>query len=238
MKKLFITAVCLFSISLTAQDIIFAISQYEVPRKDMNSFLELNDNYYGDIEFKSGGVVIDWIRIGNGEFNVRVGRYGDMNNWGIETEMSEYEGPNFWTRRSQHITKYGPRYAGTSIYRQGNGSKHNTRQKWDLNVENPQQFLKAFKTFLNDNKKVFGDRWINLAAYTVANPGGATHSVTMSGESWMELERVRAQVFDNGTAEKFLSSRGKVEDVNNALHRRMRHYNNERNKSKTYDDMW
>ena len=80
MKKLFITAVCLFSISLTAQDIIFAISQYEVPRKDMNSFLELNDNYYGDIEFKSGGVVIDWIRIGNGEFNVRVGRYGDMNN--------------------------------------------------------------------------------------------------------------------------------------------------------------
>jgi hypothetical protein len=54
----------------------------------------------------------------------------------------------------------------------------------------------------------------------------------------MELERVRAQVFANGTAEKFLSSRGKVEDVNNALHRRMRHYNNERNKSKTYDDMW
>ena len=77
MKKLFITALFLFSISLTAQDIIFAISQYEVPRKDMNSFLELNDNYYGDIEFKSGGVVIDWIRIGNGEFNVRVGRYGD-----------------------------------------------------------------------------------------------------------------------------------------------------------------
>ena len=36
----------------------------------------------------------------------------------------------------------------------------------------------------------------------------------------------------------FLSSRGNVEDVNNVLHRRMRHYNNKRNKSKTYDDMW
>ena len=70
-----------------------------------------------------------------------------MNNWGIKTEIPEYEGPNFWTRTSQHITKYGPRYAGASAYRQGDGSKHNTRQKWNLKVENPQQFVKAFKTF-------------------------------------------------------------------------------------------
>lgn len=238
MKKTFTVLALLLSIYLTAQNTIFAISQYEVPWKDMNSFLELNDNYFGDIEFKSGGAIIDWIRVGNGEFNVRVLRYGDMKNWGIETEMSEYEGPNFWSRRGQHIKDYGPRYAGTSVYRQGDGSKHNTRQKWNLKVENPQQFLKAFKAFLNDNKKVFGDRWISLSAYTVGNPGGATHSVTMSGESWMELEQVRAQVFANGTAEKFLSSRGNVEDVNNVLYRRMRHYNNQRNKSKTYDDMW
>ena len=37
-------------------------------------------------------------------------------------------------------------------------------------------------------KKVFGDRWISLSAF--GNPGGATHSVTMSGESWMELEQI------------------------------------------------
>ena len=60
----------------------------------------------------------------------------------------------------------------------------------------------------------------------------------MSGESWMELEKVRAQVFSNGTAEKFLNSRGKVENVNNVILRRMRHYNNEINNAKTYDDMW
>ena len=238
MKKIFIATAFLISICFVCSEYDLRNKSISSSRKDMSSFLELYDNYYGDIEFKSGGVIIDWIRVGNGDFNVRVGRYGDMNNWGIKTEMSEYEGPNFWTRTSQHITKYGPRYAGTSVYRQGDGSKHNTRQKWNLKVENPQQFLKAFKAFLNDNKKVFGDRWISLSAYTVGNPGGATHSVTMSGESWMELEQVRAQVFANGTAEKFLSSRGNVEDVNNVLHRRMRHYNNKRNKSKTYDDMW
>ena len=72
----------MITISLSAQDMIYVISQYQVPRKDMSSFLELYDNYYGDVEFKSGGVIVDWIRIGNGDFNLRVGRYGDMNNWG------------------------------------------------------------------------------------------------------------------------------------------------------------
>ena len=54
----------------------------------------------------------------------------------------------------------------------------------------------------------------------------------------MELEQVRAKVFANGSAEKFLNARGSVEDVYSVMHRRMRHYNNERNKAKTYKEMW
>ena len=237
MKKIIFLFNLLISVSAIAQT-IFSERNYSVPQKDMNSFLELNDNYFGDIEFKSGGVVIDWIRIGGGDFNVRVVRYGNMNNWGIQTELSEYEGPNFWSRRNQQIEDFGPSFAGTSVFRQGDGSKHNTQQRWYLKVENPEQFMKAFKTFLKDNKDVFGDRWISVVGYTVGNPDGATHSVAMSGESLMELEQIRAKIFANGSAEKFLSSRGNVEDLHNVLHRRMRHYNNERNKTKTYDNMW
>ena len=237
MKKIIFLFNLLISVSAIAQT-IFSERNYSVPQKDMNSFLELNDNYFGDIEFKSGGVVIDWIRIGGGDFNVRVVRYGNMNNWGIQTELSEYEGPNFWSRRNQQIEDFGPSFAGTSVFRQGDGSKHNTQQRWYLKVENSEQFMKAFKTFLKDNKDVFGERWISVVGYTVGNPDGATHSVAMSGESWMELEQIRAKIFANGSAEKFLSSRGNVEDLHNVLHRRMRHYNNERNKTKTYDNMW
>ncbi|NDB79252.1 hypothetical protein EB155_05240 [archaeon] len=237
MKKVIFLFSLFISLSSIAQT-IFSERKISVPQKDMSSFLDLNDNYFGDIEFKSGGLVIDWIRIGSGDFNVRVVRYGDMNNWGIQTELSEYEGPNFWSRRNQHVEDFGPSFAGTSVFRQGDGSKHNTQQRWYLKVENPEEFMKAFKTFLKDNKDVFGDRWISVAAYTVGNPNGATHSVAMSGESWVELEQIRAKIFANGSAEKFLSSRGKVEDLHNELHVRMRHYNNERNKTKTYDDMW
>jgi len=237
MKKVIFLFSLFISVSALAQT-IFSERHYSVLQKDMNSFLDLNDNYFGDIEFKSGGVVIDWIRIGGRDFNVRVVRYGNMNNWGIQTELSEYEGPNFWSRRNQQIEDFGPSFAGTSVFRQGDGSKHNTQQRWYLKVENPKQFMKAFKTFLKDNKDVFGERWISVVGYTVGNPDGATHSVAMSGESWMELEQIRAKIFANGSAEKFLSSRGNVEDLHNVLHRRMRHYSNERNKTKTYDNMW
>lgn len=237
MKHVLFLFSLLISFSALAQT-IFSERNYSVLQKDMNSFLDLNDNYFGDIEFKSGGVVIDWIRIGSGDFNVRVVRYGDMNNWGIETELSEYEGPNFWFRRNQHIRDFGPGFAGTSVFRQGDGGNHNTQQRWYLKVDNPEQFMKAFKTFLKVNKDVFGDRWISVVAYTVGNPNGATHSVAMSGESWMELEQVRAKIIANGSVEKFLASRGIVEDLHNVLHRRMRHYNNQRNKTKTYDTMW
>ena len=237
MKKVIFLLSLFISVSALAQT-IFSERHYSVPQKDLNSFLDLNDNYFGDIEFKSGGVVIDWIRIGGRDFNVRVVRYGNMNNWGIQTELSEYEGPNFWSRRNQQIEDFGPSFAGTSVFRQGDGSKHNTQQRWYLKVENSEQFMKAFKTFLKDNKDVFGERWISVVGYTVGNPDGATHSVAMSGESWMELEQIRAKIFANGSAEKFLSSRGNVEDLHNVLHRRMRHYNNERNKTKTYDNMW
>ena len=126
-----------------------------------------------------------------------------MNNWGIQTELSDYEGPNFWFRRNQHIKDFWPGFAGTSVFRQGDGSKHNTQQRWYLKVENPELFMKAFKIFLKDNKEVFGNRWISVVAYTVGNPDGASHSVAMSGESWMELEQIRAKIFANGSAEKF-----------------------------------
>ena len=237
MKKFILLFALIFCISGQAQT-VFNVRNFQVEWKDMNSFLELNDNFYGDIEFDSGGLVIDWYRIGSEDFNIRIGRYGDMNNWGIKTERTEYEGPHFWTRRSQYIADSGKSYAGTVVYNQGDGSKHNTQQRWYLKVEDPEQFVKAFKTFLNENKKVFGNRWISLVAYTVGNPNGATHSVAMSAEGWTELERVRAEVFANGSAEKFINSRGNVEDIHNVVYQRMRHYNNQRNKSKTYADMW
>ena len=84
MKKIILLFTVIFSLTGHAQT-IFNVSNFQVDWKDMNSLLELNDNFYGDIEFNSGGLVIDWYRIGSENFNIRIGRYGDMNNLGIKT---------------------------------------------------------------------------------------------------------------------------------------------------------
>lgn len=94
MKKTILLLTVMFGLTGQAQT-IFNVGNYQVEWKDMNSFLELNDNFFGDVEFNSGGMVIDWYRIGSEDFNIRIGRYGDMNDWGVKTERAEYEGPNF-----------------------------------------------------------------------------------------------------------------------------------------------
>ena len=73
MKKIILLFTIMFSLTGQAQT-IFNVSNFKVDWKDMNSFLELNDNFYGDIEFDSGGLVIDWYRIGSEDFNIRIGR--------------------------------------------------------------------------------------------------------------------------------------------------------------------
>ena len=238
MKKLFTLLLISLVWNLSAQT-IFVERTYNVGSQDWNSFLELYDSFYGDVNFKSGGLVIDWIRIGEGDYTIRTVRYGDMNNWGMTEERPEYEGPNFWSRRNQYINDFGPSYAGKSLYRQGDGSKHNTQQRWYMKVSDPQKFFIAFQDFLKANKEAFGDRWISLVQYTVGGPDGATHSVGMSAESWIEMEQTRDAIFKNEkTVNDFFINRGPVEEIYNVIHRRMRHYNNTRNKNKTFGDMW
>lgn len=237
MKK--ITLFFLFIPLLAVSQTIFNISNLHVSGKDWNSLLKLYDDYYSSVEFDSGGVVIDRIILGDGEFNIRIARYGDLNNWGIKTERPDYQGPAFWRGRNDFVNDYGPSYAGTSLWYSGSSNpSHRVQQRWFLKVDDPQKFMTAFEQFMKDTKKMMGDRWIAVAAYTANSPKGATHSVGMAAENWVEMEQLRAQILQSKAFENFIINRGEVEDVGNIMYRRMRHYNNERNKKKTFDDMW
>ena len=237
MKKLLI--LLLLSPIISSSQMISRISELSVSPKNWNSFLEIHDDYYSHVEFKSGGVVIDWIILGNGKTNMRIGRYGDSNNWGLNTERSKYEGPAFWRSRDNYVNEFGPSYAGASAYRNGKSNpNHKVQQRWYLKVNDPEKFMTAFKKFINSTEKMMGNRWITVKAYTVNNPHGATHSVAMSGENWQELESLRSDILGSKAFINFMNERGQVEDLANIMYRRMRHYNNENNKAKTFDDMW
>lgn len=237
MKKLLILS--LLAPIISSSQMISRISELSVSPKNWNSFLEIHDDYYSNVEFKSGGVVIDWIILGNGKTNMRIGRYGDSNNWGLNTERSKYEGPAFWRSRDNYVNEFGPSYAGASAYRNGKSNpNHKVQQRWYLKVNDPEKFMTAFKKFINSTEKMMGNRWITVKQYTVNNPHGSTHSVAMSGESWQELEVLRSKILSSKAAVDFINERGLVEEMGNIMYRRMRHYNNEKNSNKTFDDMW
>jgi hypothetical protein len=53
------------------------------------------------------------------------------------------------------------------------------------------------------------------------------------------MEQTRDAIFKNEkTVNDFFINRGPVEEIFNVIHRRMRHYNNTRNKNKSFGDMW
>ena len=137
------------------------------------------------------------------------------------------------------VNEFGPSYAGASAYRNGKSNpNHKVQQRWYLKVKDPEKFVVAFKKFIKSSEKMMGNRWITVKAYTVNNPHGATHSVAMSGENWQELESLRSDILGSKAFINFMNERGQVEDLANIMYRRMRHYNNENNKAKTFDDMW
>ena len=112
-------------------------------------------------------------------------RYGNMNDWGVVTEREEYEGSSFWRGMGQQVEYCGPNYASKGLFYQGGGNnKYKFYQVYEAKVNDPQAFLKAFKTWLDENEKVIKNGWINISEFTIAGPKGTNHVVTISAESW------------------------------------------------------
>lgn len=233
MKKILVLFL-LAPLFLSAQT-VFRASNLHISGKDWSSSLKLYDDYYSTVEFGSGGVVIDRIILGDGEHNIRVVRYGDIEGPGIKTDRPDYQGPAFWRGLSSYVNDYGPSYAGKSLWsNKKSNPEHRVQQRWFMKVKDPKKFMAAFAQFMKSTEEIMGNRWISLAAYTVSSPNGATHTVGISALNWREMEQLREKI-PAQVLETFFKNRGEVEDLGNIMYRRMRHYNNERNKNKTFD---
>tara|TARA_A100001015_G_C14765570_1_gene623195 strand:- start:93 stop:809 length:717 start_codon:yes stop_codon:yes gene_type:complete len=238
MKKLFLLG-ALFLAAYSYSQTIVITSEQEVMPSNWSAYLELHDQFFGDVTFnEGGGVVVQRIRVSDGKYTMRRIRYGKMNNWGISSDRGEFESSSFWRGLGDQVKDWGPNYASKSLFYQGGGNNKNKfAQVYEAKVKDPQAFLNSFKTWLNENKKVIKDRWINVAEFTIAGPNGATHAVTITAENWIELEQMREAWLGNAkSAQKFFQNRGEVIDTRNFLVERLRHYNNDRIKAGTTKD--
>ena len=228
MKKIVSLIILFIGINTNAQTIVSTSEQLVLP-SNWSAYLDLHDKHYGKVTFKEGsGLVIQRIRISEGKYNMRVIRYGKVDDWGVASERGSAEGAAFWRGMGDQVEDWGPNHASKGIFYQGGGNKkYNFAQVYDIKVKDPQAFLGAFKTWLKENKNILKDRWINVSQYTIAGPNGATHSVTITAESWFELEKLREAWLGNArSAQKFFENRGEVTDIRNFLVQRLRHYNN------------
>ncbi len=235
MKKVIFLVSFLVSVYTYSQNIVITSEQRVMP-SNWSAYLDLHDDHYGTVTFKEGsGVVVQRIRVSEGKYNMRRVSYGNMNDWGVASEREEYEGSSFWRGMGDQVEEWGPNYASKGLFYQGGGNKqYKFAQVYEAKISDPQAFLKAFKTWLDENKKVIKDRWINVSEFTIAGPNGATHAVTINAESWFELEQMREALLGNAkSAQKFFQNRGEVIDTRNFLVQRLRHYNNKYNKAGT-----
>jgi len=59
----------------------FTEYQFDAKRGSEAAILALTDEFWGDAEFKSGGINIESFNIGNNESSHRIVLYGDPANW-------------------------------------------------------------------------------------------------------------------------------------------------------------
>jgi hypothetical protein len=115
MKKIFFLATLILSLHSYSQTISITGEQSVMP-SNWSAYLDLQDEHFGDVSFKkSSGLLVQRIRVSEGEYNMRRIRYGSMNDWGIASEREEYEGSSFWRGMGDQVEDWGPNYTSKGL---------------------------------------------------------------------------------------------------------------------------
>ena len=154
MKKIFITVLCLFSILAFSQaQNSFVVYEMKVKTGGERALAQLFDDYWGDAKWKSGGVSVERIAIGDNNMTHRVVIFGEVGNRGrAEGDVKEYEWGLFQQRVNDYVEEWGPSAAGRFIsYFGGSPNDFPHIQLYEFKAENPGAFYfggspTAFKT--------------------------------------------------------------------------------------------
>ena len=93
MKKLFIATVCLLSSFVFSQaQNSFTVYEMKVKAGGERALANLFDEYWGDAKWKSGGVNVERISLGDNDMTHRIVIFGQVGNRGrVEGDVKEYE---------------------------------------------------------------------------------------------------------------------------------------------------
>ncbi|MDP7609620.1 MAG: hypothetical protein QF814_07880 [Candidatus Marinimicrobia bacterium] len=232
MKRIILlTLACSLGIAQTA----FAEYQFEVKRGGQQAIKLTFDEYFGEVNYKSGGVNFEAMRIGNETSTHRFVFYGDPANWGWENDKElKMRWRTFLEKINNHIEDWTHSSAGDVIsWKDGDEEKYRYIHLYEFKASDEKAFNAAHDKIVKKLSPIIGDREVGFGTYEIGGYGGATHWVVVTAESFSDYMIIKREMAKNEKAwGKYYDERGKVEYIRNYTLQSIKRYSYKENNEK------
>ena len=191
--------------------------QFEAKRGAQTAILALTDEFWGDAEFKSGGINIQAMNIGNEISTHRIVLYGDPANWGRSDSLSnEDKWAVFSHKLNNHIQKWTHSSSGNVISWTGDNDDYKYAQIYEFKASDPSAFKAAHDKLVSEMSPTLTGE-IGFGSYEIGGYNGASHWVVVTAKNWSDLIVTRRNMKEllSKEWEQYYKNRGNVEHIRN-----------------------
>ena len=190
--------------------------QFKAKKGTATAILALTDEFWGDAEFKSGGINIEAFNIGNEGSTHRIVLYGDPANWGRADSISNADKWKVFSHKlNNHIDKWTHSSSGNVVSWSGDNEDYNYVQIFDFKASDPRAFKAAHDQIVSEMSSLFKGE-IGFGSYEIGGFNAATHWVHISAKNWSDLIVTRRKMKEMTKSwDQYYKKRGKVEHVRN-----------------------
>ncbi|MDA7570589.1 hypothetical protein N8699_04315 [Flavobacteriaceae bacterium] len=172
---------------------------------------------WNDTERKSGAAVLQGVNYLGYDVTHRVLLVGDPANWGYKEEKSDVEWDAYIGKIQKNINDGTGSMVMTNLrWRDGDGKKNKAHKNWEMIVDEPAKFAKAYDKFIKSIDNILDDRIVALESIDMGGQGG-THNTWLSGSNLNDIILTERAINKTKAFQNFIAERGKVELVKSYL---------------------
>ena len=193
--------------------------QFDAKRGTQDAILALTDELWGEAKFKSGGINIESINIGNEKSSHRILLYGDPANWGrLDTlNINRDKWQAFVQKLNNHIEDWTHSSSGHVLSWVSDESEDNKYvQIYELIAYEPEKFKAAHDTLVKEFADAMEGRAVGFGTYQIGGYKGATHWVAIAYKNWQDLMTKTMELKERKKEwQAYYKNRGKVQSIRN-----------------------
>ncbi|MGB2404623.1 MAG: hypothetical protein ACPIA1_04720 [Flavobacteriaceae bacterium] len=216
MKKI-VLLFAVFSITLSQAQNTFSVFHIKAKPGGERAIGALFDDHFGDAKFKSGGVQLERVWIGDNEYTHRIVFFGELGKLGrVEGDTEKFEGSLFWERVDEYVEEWGISSSGRFLsYAGETPADFPFIQIYDIKVANPAAFKAAHDKIVKQMGKIMGERPVAFGTYDIGG-NGASHWVVVGSLDWEDAMQQKVAIEKKQEEwAAYFKNRGPVEDKGN-----------------------